>query len=98
MVSFNAFNLGVPAMFNDAQFRSQQGAESIIGLANQVRPDMTPEELVAVHQQEKELVMQKIKDDINYEYNFARHEFNEKRRKDKVKQRERLLNMGVIFG
>ncbi len=98
MVSFNPNSFGLSARISDSQFRSQQGSEALLGLANRVRPDMTPQELIAVQQQEKEIVQRKIENDINYEYTSAWQESLETRRKKDLERRQRLLKAGVLFG
>ncbi len=68
-----------------------------MALANRVTGNETPEELIAINNQDKQLAFQGIRDKINYEIGNAMEEANERRRQKDREQRQRLFQMGAIF-
>jgi hypothetical protein len=68
-----------------------------MGLANRVTGNETPDQLIALNEQDKQLLFKGIQHKTNYEISNALQDASQRRRQKDREQRQRLFNMGAIF-
>jgi hypothetical protein len=83
---------------SDAAFSLQGIDEARLALANRVTGNETPEQLAAIQKLDKALELKRAQAQLNYDYHSAWFEHQQARRKKNRDQRQRLFEMGVIFG
>lgn len=72
-------------------------ADKRTGLMNSVTGNESPEQLVALNQQDKGLALKQAQDGTNYQIANAMQEANERRRQKDREHHQSLFSMGAIF-
>lgn len=69
-----------------------------MGLANTVRPDMTPAQIASVHQQDKALELQSVHSKVMFEAAQAMEDAARQRQKKEAERKQQAIANGVLFG